>query len=229
MDKIDVVFVVGGIVVMLLSLLFYNHAFGDYIAFRDNKWNKDPTFCVLKPTNYKEFRDYGISMGQIVQSVNIWKQELNQKTESHNWNYTIKVFPTYSSLRGYDCDVVIEFVNTGGGPFGTTDCYILKDTERQYCEIVIYDQPANFVLSTVKHEVGHSLGLGHRLPWTKCDFAAVILSRDLMMMSAAKNQIITDDSLNALISIYGLDGFKEPNPIVTDKKYWITEKPLKCV
>ena len=228
MDKVEKSMIIIGIAVVILSLLFYNHAFGDYFAYRENKWDKEPTFCILKPTDYKDFKQYGISMGKIVQAVNTWKQELNQKTESHNWNYSIKVFPTYSSLGGYDCDVVIEFVNTGGGPFGTIECYTIIDTNRQYCDIVIYDQPVNHVLSTIKHEVGHALGLGHRLPWTKCDFAAVILSRDIMMMSAAKHQIITDDSLNALIAFYGKDGFKEPNPI-TDNKFWITEKPSKCV
>ena len=215
-------------ILIALAIVSGNVASADYFAYRENKWDHEPLICILKPVNYKDFKQYGISMGKIVQATNIWKQELNQYTQSNNWNYSIKVLPTYTAMLEYNCDVRIEIVNLAGNSFGQIDCYIMKAGERQFCDIVIYDQPANYFLSTITHEVGHALGLGHRLPWTKCDFAAVILSKDIMMMSASKNQAITDESLEALIQFYGEDGFKTPNPVVGDNKYWITEKPLNC-
>ena len=213
-------------VILTLTLIGGNIASADYFAYRENKWDHEPLICLLKPENYKDFKQYGITMGKMVQAINIWKQKLNQYTESSNWNYSIKVLPTYTSMLEYDCDVRIEISNFGGKSFGQIDCYVID--ERQFCDIVIYDQPANYFLGTITHEVGHALGLGHRLPWTKCDFAAVILSNDIMMKDSIKHPVITDESLRALIQFYGDDGFKTPNPVVGDNKYWITEKPLIC-
>lgn len=219
---------VGFVLASMYLDLYLKQAWADYMAYRENKWDKDPFFCILKPTYYKELKSYGVSMGSMLQGVNIWKQELNQNFEP-NWNYTVKIYPTFTAMLEADCDVKIAFEDKSLGPIGTTDCYVLKETERQYCDIMIYtgSVPVKFIKSTVTHEVGHALGLGHRLPYTKCDFAAVVVSGDIMMAQASVNQHITDDDLKALLELYGADGFTLPNP-TTENKYRITEKPLKC-
>ena len=226
------ILVVGFLVLGIMFMDSYlNKAYGDYLDLTGTVWDKEPIFCIIKPANMTQFEELGYSKYQLIKYVNLWKIKLNHYTDSKDWKYTT-VFMNKDSTTEW-CGVRIYFMDSGkkDGAIGVTECYSLrKAPEEVFCDITIFTKylKNEFIGSTITHEVGHALGLGHRLAYTPCDFAAVVTSFDIMMAQAGRNQKITDDDLNALIQIYGEDGFKEPNNRSGDK-FEINPKPLKCV
>lgn len=224
MDRVDVAFIAGGITVMILSLLFYNHAFGDYLDLREDIiWTKNPVVCAGTSLQTADLYELGFNHNKIAKSILTWKWKLQSYTLTKDYNYTLKWLESKSGVKS-GCDIFIDLGITKDA-YGLTKC--LHFTDGMKCAITIdRGVPSNYFLGTITHEMGHALGLGHRLSYTKCDFAAVVLSFDIMMQQAGKHQKITDEDLKALIAQYGKNGFYEPNNY--ESYYPISEKPLRC-
>jgi hypothetical protein len=89
-----------------------------------------------------------------------------------------------------------------------------------YCEIKIHvlNADPNTLFTTIQHEFGHALGLGHRWGDTKADAMDAFLSDDLMYREAKKFSHLTNEDILALINLYGPNGFS-PVTIIPD---WYT-------
>ena len=78
------------------------------------------------------------------------------------------------------------------------------------CEIRV-KLPHKAWYETLVHEVGHTLGIGHRQPFEKEGFAGVILSNDIMFGQTGFKRVITEHNVGFLIDHYGTDGWELPN------------------
>ncbi len=137
---------------------------------------------------------------QTLKAVKSWKVALENYTHSDKWDYNIKVI--YTELVT-ECNIVViqstnyEESKSKNTPIGNTTCHESKNlciakVNRQY-------ENGSFYYDTIVHEMGHALGLTHRLPHIPEGFPAVFMSQDVMMPVARDSLHITKASLDALI------------------------------
>jgi len=131
-------------------------------------------------------------------------------------------------LVGYheECNVNIEVVNDISsyndiGPVGQTSCQYDSNTfvkdditlminTTNWCNVKI-EQSGNDYGDTLKHEMGHVLGIGHRTIYNGTDIAKLVMTGDIMLSQIFGEQKIQPEALEGLKLIYGENGYEPPN------------------
>jgi len=140
----------------------------------------------------------------------------------------------YRVLVGYHeiCNVNFETVDSIFDPYlsplGRTTCEydstkwvngdnVLLLNTTNWCNVEI--RPNADYGNTIKHEMGHVLGVGHRSIYNGSDVNLLVQTIDIMLPQQFGIQKLSDASLDVLKLIYGLDGWADPNyySIITAK------------
>jgi len=214
MDKVDIYIIIFGALIITLILFLSQDVWAyDYIGKGFGIWNHQPKLCINPPLDqkYLSFR-----------SIHTWDKVWKDYTGDNNLKPIIATIHPYPQMG---CD--IELVN--GNPqglgaqkkaLGVTTCNTDKQGFLKKCIIVMPFEHEDWY-GTIQHEYGHSIGLGHRMAINKTGFVGVILSNDIMFGQAQKFAHITNEDINTLKSLYGTDGFKNPETVFIPKNYTI--------
>lgn len=209
--------------VIIPLLLAPTFAYADFIPYMTWQWNQDPVICLNAQNQTLPY------LHGMLKSIVSWKDKLNENTGTHNFNYKIYVDKNGSTKHSTLCSLNINTEIPKDNTFpataiGYTDCKGVPLS----CIIDIFSStPSNYLTQVVQHEMGHALGIGHRLAFTKCDFIAVVISNDIMISQAGAFRFITPADIGALTQEYGHDGFGGSN-IVSPPDFVINPKPLNC-
>lgn len=187
----------------------------EYFWFYDEPWNTAPIVCIGQPINMTYTFQY-LSKYKMLDAINSWEEKLNNYTQTDNFN--IKIFMPRTIEQLSKCNVTVLFLSSipdeQGSKYITMGQAICETNDDKQCNILIAEKwlkKNKNPMATLKHEFGHVLGLGHREGDTIYEKANTIKSFDIMIYQIGKWRVITDEDLEALIAIYGIDGWKEPN------------------
>lgn len=227
MDRIESIILISLIIVFIISILYWQKAFGDdyFTAMRfddESIWymKSQPIVCISKPQNMTLINEH-ITKFSMLKAVNEWEEKANNYTKTKNFN--IKIFLPQTQEQLLKCNIIISWVKqigekdpvTNTSVAGRTACET-KTNDKQVCvimisEYVIRNALVNNPNGIIKHEMGHALGLSHRYFDNIYDMGRVIVSNDVMTYQNGKYRWITNEDLRVLSLIYGNDGWKEPN------------------
>jgi len=179
----------------------------DYFYTSEFVWNTEPIVCLNNPPEYKTY--YALK-GAIE-----WRDRLPPGFD-------------YRVLVGYheECNVNIEtiknFNEPSSSPLGKTVCnytitpFVFGDIVTLYnttnwCNVEIRGPYNEGYGDTVKHEMGHVLGVGHRTIYNATDVGALVATVDIMLHQQFGVQKLSEEALAVLRLIYNDDGWVEPN------------------
>ena len=155
-------------------------------------WNEAPRVCLADiPSEYK-YMALKASM--------TWREAMmDYNDDSDLWNYQVFVRSVNNTV---DCSIIIShigarYLDQEFEIVGNTDC----NTTQGRCYIKINPDwnDGTHYHDTLVHEMGHALGLSHRLPYDGKGWAAVVMSNDIMFQHVKDHLHITKASLDALI------------------------------
>lgn len=193
-STIVVIILIVGFLLLITALA--NASAFDYIPNNIYTLEENTIVCVVDPPRKDLF--------YILKAVNSWDYYMNT-----DW-YTVKVI----EIEYLDeCDATVLFMNPTvvfddtQNNFGVTKCWsdaILEQfgatiEKDRYCRAVVdLDTSGHIWYQTLQHEVGHILGLGHRMPFEIKDFPFVFQAHDIMFPMIDNQVTITDESIDAL-------------------------------
>jgi len=190
--------IIFSLIFLLVGMLY--EAQGEHDYFKSNViWNQSPQVCLQN-----------IPRGDLfltIRAVNQWEKALKEYGKEQ-FNYNLKVL-TGTNVTG--CQIVImkeSPINnpiSDINPIGLTLCY--KDIIMCVIRIDDVTYGDSYYHDTIVHEMGHAIGLGHRLVYEASGFPALVMSNDIMMPTAKKHLYITRESLDALIWFYQDDNY----------------------
>lgn len=208
------------VTILALLLIVYGTIFGLKVAFGEEYinagngiWDHPPKICISPPDAQKWYT---------LRSLDIWRQVWYNYTGNNNLNFSIATIHPYPQMK---CD--IELVN--GNPqvlgakndaLGATACLVGSNGYFIKCLTIMYFSHDDWY-STVQHEIGHTLGLGHRLATDKDSFVRNVLSNDIMFPISQPFSKITMEDFNALKQNYGINGFINDTKVFIPKNYTI--------
>jgi len=178
----------------------------DYYQVSEFIWDEAPIVCINNPPDYKTY--YGLK------AVIEWRDRLPP-----SFDYRVLVG------EHEECTVNIISVDNipiddfGIGPVGQSQCryemftnegvgYTMNVT--MWCKVLIKRDTTDFG-DTVKHEMGHVLGVGHRTIYNGTDIGKLVKTGDIMLSQIFGIQKIKSEALEVLTLIYGENGFEPPN------------------
>jgi len=182
----------------------------DYFYTSEFVWNTEPIVCLNNPPQYKTYYalkgatewkerlppgfDYRVLVGD--------HEECNVNIESvksfYNPNY-----PDENPLGKTVCNYTIT-------PFVFEDIVTLYNTTN-WCKVQVRSTYNEGYGDTVKHELGHVFGVGHRSIYNGSDVGALVKTADIMLHQQFGIQKLTEEALSVLRLIYGDDGWVDPN------------------
>ena len=158
-------------------------------------WDHKPYVCLTVKDNLHE----------VFKALDDWENKLRIYTASTNFDYAL--------YKGYkpECDIIIHESLNATGIYGITNCST-SFNKLTHCTInIVTNVPQFYRADTFKHELGHALGLGHRQVDNLAAFPALVIQDDIMLRQASPHDKITKADLDALLFIYGADGYQLPN------------------
>lgn len=204
-------------IIILLAITVQSINAFDYIsASQGGIWNHTPKICINPPDEQKWYT---------LKALSSWRDVWFDYTGNHGLDFKIATIHPKPQLN---CDVELVNGNPAGlgadkDALGATSCQRDKKGFNTHCLMVMFFDRYDWY-TTVQHETGHSLGLGHLLAFNQTGFAGVVLSNDMMFPSSQLYPRITQNDINALKSYYGNDGFANPPLNYTSKNYTINHQ-----
>ena len=182
------------IFIILLSffIVFISEAWADHEYFEPYiHWEQErPIICVIGVEGkYKYYT---------LRAIKSWELAFRDYTGTDKYDYRIlmgDVWPRECNVLFTTSNVTMAFVSTD--PVGTTTCY----SSLSMCQVIIQTafQDGKYYYDTVVHEIGHVMGVGHRLANDFNGFRANVLSDDVMIPTVKPFVHITKESLDAII------------------------------
>ena len=198
-----------GACIILLGVL-YTDAYGyDYFEVNPfGAWYHEPSFCFVNVTEDKH---------KLIKGLTSWREFM---PTGMTYSYKFTDSPEGCDVRIY-YDNPILWGSTSPNSLGVADCrdktyYSITNVtqfykvETQECNVAVRPGIGPNVSETMSHEIGHVLGLGHRLPLNANATLGVIQTQDVMLWQDQGVGKITNEDIIVLFLIYG-DGWQAPN------------------
>ena len=157
-------------------------------------WDHSPTVCLNIDHGY-----HGA-----FKAVSAWRKELRELTNTKIYDYKI-----YNNKQS--CDIMFYENLNATGINGIANCATESNVLKKCIVNIMTNTEPKYREDTFTHEMGHALGLGHRQVDNPQHLGWLVVQDDIMLRQASPFDKITKADLDALLFIYGKDGYQQPN------------------
>ena len=237
----------GIIFASIFVILVGNHAYATN-GFDQVNWrlSHNPLICSFEPTpSVFDTVKKQTLLNEAEYSIIDWNQKLNEGLGKHPvWILTHKVIPIsqqYDQKFYSNCDVIIRYItsysedaahyNLYKGGITTFD----YNTNKAYIKIFFSDMNQYELGNTIRHEIGHAMGLGHygaapdeelRIEAGSEDAPSIMYPH----MTSSNYYSISPVDVSEIKRIYGLGGFHLTNHVTVNSTIplWIKNDAIDC-
>ena len=208
MNKADLGIIGLGLLTGLVLLAFVTYeAYGyDYYKPYGSIWTHSPIICLDSVSKNQTYN--------AIKATHEWDKSFNMRGVD---KYDYKIVLTYvgDKILSLDriCDVLVmpvqieESLGKNGLAIGTAICSNYKILNINVACVVKIKYAHEYWYSTLTHEIGHTLGMGHISSYNATDYIGVVMSRDIMLDTGNQWMRINPSTLDALDYFYAGAGF----------------------
>lgn len=224
-----------------------NHAYATN-GFEQVNWrlSHNPLICSFEPTPYRfDTVKKQTMLNEAEYSIIDWNQKLNVGLGKHPvWiltHETIPISQQYDSKFYSNCDVIIRYITSYSEDAAHYDLYkggitnFDYNTNKAYIKIFFSDMNQYELGNTIRHEIGHAMGLGHygaapdeelRINAGSVDTPSIMYPQ----MTANSHYSINPVDVNEIKRIYGYNGFDLANHVKVNSTIplWIKNDAIDC-
>lgn len=195
-------------------------------------FTKNPKVVIVpQPDSYNEAVRYAAA---VQEGVLMWQSHLGSRTTG-NWNVDFEIL-TKNQIKMSSPDIIVNLVTSEMDAGCSTDYYgyaeIYRKPTKPVNTVVCVSAKGKShsitqVSTTSAHEFIHAMGLGHAFNKDK-DMMCSIEDGKETCKTSGKSKTPSDLNLSGVTSLYGNDGFKNPNSkIVYGTKYALPQAEVK--
>jgi|GEM_PF-1579102 len=217
-------------------------------GFEQVNWrlSHNPLVCSFEPTPYGlDTVKKQTLLNEAEYSIIDWNQKLNEGVGKHPvWILTHKIIPIsqqYDPKFYSNCDIIIRYITSYSEDAAHYDLYkggitnFDYNTNKAYIKIFFSEMNQYELGNTIRHEIGHAMGLGHygstpdeelRINAGSVDTPSIMYPQ----MTANNHYSINPVDVNEIKRIYGNNGFHLTNHVKVDSTIpdWIKNDAIDC-